>query len=107
MSGTQPKFITFDCYGTLIDFQMGPAARRVYGARLAPEVMDGFCESFRGYRIDEVLGAWKPYDDVIHSAVERSCKAWSVPFDPVDARTIYGEIPSWIPHPDVPAGLAR
>ncbi|MDR6874033.1 2-haloacid dehalogenase [Bosea sp. BE125] len=107
MSTARPKFITFDCYGTLIDFQMGPAARRVYSSRLTPEVMDGFYESFRGYRLDEILGAWKPFDEVVHNAVERSCKAWNVPFDPADAQRIYDEIPSWIPHPDVPAGLAK
>ena len=107
MSTWRPKFITFDCYGTLIDFQMGPAARRVYGGRLSPEVMDGFLESFRGYRFDELLGAWKPYDAVIGNALMRSCKAWNVPFDPTDAAAVYAEIPSWIPHPDVPAGLAK
>ena len=106
MTTWRPKFITFDCYGTLIDFQMGPAARRVYGARLPRPVMDGFLESFRGYRLDEVLGAWKPFDVVIANAVERSCKAWNVAFDPADAAAIYAEIPSWTPHPDVPAGLA-
>ncbi|HUG23592.1 hypothetical protein [Piscinibacter sp.] len=24
----KPKFISFDCYGTLINFEMGPAANR-------------------------------------------------------------------------------
>ncbi len=107
MTPLSPKFITFDCYGTLINFEMAPAARRVYGARLSPEVMDGFCESFRGYRLDEVLGAWKPFDEVVHNAVERSCKAWKIPFDPADAQAIYAEVPTWNPHPDVPAGLAK
>ncbi|WP_439498587.1 haloacid dehalogenase type II [Bosea sp. (in: a-proteobacteria)] len=107
MTGFRPKYVTFDCYGTLIDFEMAPAARRVYGARLTSEVMDGFCESFRGFRLDEVLGAWKPFDEVVHNAVERSCKAWNIAFDPADAQAIYDEIPSWSPHPDVPAGLAK
>lgn len=107
MSTWRPKFITFDCYGTLIDFQMGPAARRVYGGRLSQPVLEGFLESFRGYRLDEVLGAWKPFDEVIANAVARSCKLWNIPFDPADAATIYAEIPSWIPHPDVPGGLAK
>ena len=106
MTTWRPTFITFDCDGRLIDIQMGPAARRVYGARLPRPVMDGFLESFRGYRLDEVLGAWKPFDVVIANAVERSCKAWNVAFDPADAAAIYAEIPSWTPHPDVPAGLA-
>jgi 2-haloacid dehalogenase len=103
----RPKFITFDCYGTLIDFEMAPAARRVYGARLSPEAMDGFCRDFSAYRLDEILGAWKPYDQVIGNAVERTCRLWRVPFDPADAAAIYAEIPSWKPHADVPAGLAK
>lgn len=107
MTPLNPKFITFDCYGTLINFEMAPAARRVYGARLSPEMMDRFCESFRGYRLDEVLGAWKPFEEVVHNAVERSCKAWKIPFDPADAQAIYAEVPTWNPHPDVPAGLAK
>lgn len=107
MSTKRPKFITFDCYGTLINFDTAGATRRVYAARLTPEVMDGFLETFRGYRLDEVLGAWKPFDQVIANALERTCKRWNVPFDPADAATIYAEIPSWVPHPDVPEGLAK
>ncbi|MGN6666143.1 MAG: haloacid dehalogenase type II, partial [Trinickia sp.] len=27
----EPKFITFDCYGTLVNFQMADKAREIYG----------------------------------------------------------------------------
>ena len=107
MSFKTPKFITFDCYGTLTNFEMGPAARKQYANLVPADKMEGFVESFRGYRLDEVLGAWKPYSEVVHNAVERTCKAWNVKFDPADARAIYEAIPSWGPHPDVPAGLAK
>ncbi|TIL81169.1 MAG: haloacid dehalogenase type II, partial [Mesorhizobium sp.] len=39
MSTFRPKYITFDCYGTLTNFDMAGAARRVYGERLSPEAM--------------------------------------------------------------------
>ncbi|MGG2476931.1 haloacid dehalogenase type II, partial [Rhizobium sp. BR5] len=29
----RPKYISFDCYGTLINFQMAEAARDLYGDR--------------------------------------------------------------------------
>jgi 2-haloacid dehalogenase len=103
----RPKFVTFDCYGTLTNYDMAGAARRVYGARLSPEAMDRFIEAFRGYRLDEVLGAWKPLAEVVHNAVERTCKRNGVAFRPEDAEAIYAEVPTWGPHPDVPAGLAR
>jgi 2-haloacid dehalogenase len=39
--------------------------------------------------------------------VERTCRKNNVPFRPEDARAIYDQVPSWGPHPDVPAGLAK
>jgi 2-haloacid dehalogenase len=107
MTTWRPKFITFDCYGTLIYFEMGPAARRVYGARLSPAQMDAFVEDFSSYRLDEVLGPWKPYQDVVRNAVARTCKLHGFAYDPADAQAIIDEIPTWGPHPDVPAGLAK
>lgn len=107
MTTWRPKFITFDCYGTLIYFEMGPAARRVYGARLSPAQMDAFVEDFSNYRLDEVLGPWKPYQDVVRNAVARTCKLHGFAYDPADAQKIIDEIPGWGPHPDVPAGLAK
>jgi 2-haloacid dehalogenase len=102
----RPKYVTFDCYGTLIDFDMAGAARRIYGHRLDPDRMAAFIRSFSAFRLDEVLGAWKPYAEVVHDALERTCRRHSVPFDAADALRIYDEVPTWGPHPDVPAGLA-
>lgn len=103
----RPKFITFDCYGTLTNFQMAEAAQDLIGHRIAPEAMPKFIRNFAAYRLDEILGDWKPYRDVVHNAVERSCKANGLPFDPAEAEAIYNRVPTWGPHADVPAGLAK
>lgn len=103
----RPKYVTFDCYGTLTNFDMAGAARRVYGAELSKPAMAAFIKHFAAYRLDEVLGEWKPYAEVVHNAVERTCKRNGIAFRPEDARRIYEEVPTWGPHPDVPAGLAR
>ncbi|RWC00291.1 MAG: haloacid dehalogenase type II [Mesorhizobium sp.] len=107
MSTFRPKYITFDCYGTLINFDMAGAARRVYGSRLSPAAMARFIENFSAYRLDEVLGAWKPYLEVVQNSLERACKRNGVAFRSEDAQRIYDEVPTWGPHPDVPAGLAK
>lgn len=107
MSAFRPKFITFDCYGTLTNFDMAGAAQRVYGDRLSPAAMTEFIKNFAAYRLDEVLGAWKPYFEVVHNAVERTCKRNNMPFKTEDAQRICDEVSTWGPHPDVPAGLAR
>ncbi|WP_417721780.1 haloacid dehalogenase type II [Salipiger sp.] len=102
----RPKFITFDCHGTMIHFDMAGAARDHYAVSLAPAQMTAFIADFAAYRLDEVLGAWKPYAEVVHNALERTCKRHGIAFDPAVAAEIYTRVPTWGPNPDVPAGLA-
>lgn len=103
----RPKYITFDCYGTLTNFEMAEAARDLYGARLDAPRMAQFIRDFAAYRLDEILGDWKPYDAVIGNAVARTCAKHGLAFRPEDGRAIYDRVPTWGPHPDVPAGLAK
>lgn len=103
----RPKFITFDCHGTMIFFDMAGAARAHYADTLNSARMETFIRDFSAYRLDEVLGAWKPYAEVVHNALERTCKRNGVAFDPAVAEDIYARVPTWGPHSDVPAGLAK
>lgn len=107
MAPFRPKYITFDCYGTLINFEMAEAARDLYGSQLDEARMQQFVRNFAAYRLDEILGDWKPYADVVHNSIERTCRANGIKFRPEDAKAIYERVPSWGPHPDVPAGLAK
>lgn len=107
MKPFRPRFVTFDCYGTLTNFDMAGATRRVYAHRLDADELNRVIRSFSAYRLDEILGAWKPYADVICGALERTCKQHQLPFRVEDALQIYNEVPTWGPHPDVPAGLSR
>lgn len=107
MSHFKPKFITFDCYGTLTRFRMKDMATEMFADRVSPEHMPQFIKDFAAYRFDEVLGAWKPYEAVIRDAVRRSCKKWNIEFRPEEAKKIYDAVPTWGPHPDVPEPLAK
>jgi 2-haloacid dehalogenase len=97
----QPKFISFDCYGTLINFEMGPTARTIFADRVSSDRMPAFLDSFRFYRLDEVLGDWKPFFDVVANAIQRACKAHGVEYRPSDAVKLYEAVPTWQPHPNV------
>ncbi|HTQ83779.1 MAG TPA: haloacid dehalogenase type II [Pseudolabrys sp.] len=107
MTRFRPKYITFDCYGTLTNFQMAEGATDVFGAQLDAARMANFIKNFAVYRLDEILGDWKPYNEVIYNAFERTCKKNGLPFRAEDARMIYERVPTWGPHADVPAGLAK
>lgn len=107
MSLRHIRYISFDCYGTLTDFRVGDVTRNQVSDRIDAAAMPTFLEDFSALRFDEVLGDWKPYPDVLHRALDRSCKLWGIPFRPDDAQAIVDAIPSWGPHADVPAGLAK
>lgn len=103
----EPKYITFDCYGTLTRFRMADMTRELYGKELDSAQLESLVSAFAGYRLDEVLGAWKPYRDVVVNAFRRACKRVGVPFDEEKAESFYLAVPTWGPHPDVPEGLSR
>jgi len=107
MSAFRPKYITFDCYGTLIRFRMGDMARELFVDRISAADMEQFVADFSAYRLDEVLGAWKPYAEVIRNSVMRSCKRWKIEYRDADSQAIYAAVPTWGPHADVPEPLAR
>lgn len=103
----RPKYISFDCYGTLTRFRMGEMTREIFAGRVPAERMDAFIADFSAYRFDEVLGAWKPYVEVLKNAVRRTCKKWGVQYFDHEAQQYYDAVPTWGPHADVPEGLAR
>lgn len=107
MIDARPTFITFDVYGTLIDFRMSALARTIYGDRLAGEPLDRFIAFFEAYRRDEALGPWKPYRDVILNGIARACRRMGLEYDEREASPLHDEIPNWDAHPDVPDGLRR
>lgn len=107
MPTLRPRFITFDCYGTLTWFRISDMAREMFAARLPGGGIDQFVADFTAYRFDEVLGTWQPYEDVIKNALERTCRRHHIAFVEADGQRIYDAVPSWGPHPDVPAPLRR
>jgi len=80
VSKLKPKYITFDCYGTLIDFRIADAAREQLARVLDEPTMMRVVTDFTAFRRDEVLGDWKPYDQVIHDARSAPAVATPSPF---------------------------
>jgi 2-haloacid dehalogenase len=103
----RPKYITFDCYGTLTYFPMHQVAHDIYADQLSPEQMYQFSNDFSNFRFDEVMGDWKPYDQILKSAVQRTCKRHGLTYRDEDAQRIYDAVPTWGPHADVPHALTR
>ncbi len=102
----KPKYISFDCYGTLTRFRMTEMAQVLCADRIPHERMEAFTKDFAFHRMDEVLGPWKPYSQVLDNALRRTCKVHGVEHRASDAAAMSDAIPTWGPHADVPAGLS-
>jgi 2-haloacid dehalogenase len=103
--GREAKYMTFDCYGTLVDFQMSRTLEGVFGARLPADRAEQFIRLASACRFDEVLGPWKPYQDVIGDATSRAARLMGIEYRASDGERLYEAIGTWGPHPDVPAAL--
>ena len=101
MSGE--RWATFDCYGTLVDWDSGTKA----GLRVALGDDSGF-ERFR--ELERELQSERPderYREVMALAVERLARESGVELDP-GGRDVLGEtLPGWPVFPDVAPGLTE
>ena len=70
----RPQYVSFDCYGTLISFEITSTTRRLLAGRSAGRGVAAFKKVFRGYRFDEVCGDYKPYEQILQDSFDRVCK---------------------------------
>ena len=86
---------------------MSALTRTLLADRVSAERMEDFLDDFEAYRIDEVLGAYKYYPEVIKDALRRACARWRIEYRDADGEAIVADVPNWGPHPDVPEPLAK
>jgi 2-haloacid dehalogenase len=103
----KPKFVSFDMNGTLIHFRINDAIRRVLGDRLPAEIAEDFLRAGNAYRIDECMGEWKPFHQIVSHSLERAMRRFGLEYQDGDGRAVYDEIPSWGPYPGVTEALRR
>ena len=104
---TKPKFATFDMNGTLIQFRINDAIREVLGDRLPAEIADDYLQACKAYRIDECMGDYKPFHQIVADSMERASRKFGLEFRAADARAVYEIVPTWTPYPGVTDALNR
>lgn len=104
----RPEFVTFDCYGTLINFEIAAVTRRLLGDQVTQEEFDAFIPIFRAYRYDQVCGdSYYDYEQVLEDAFTRTCRRWKLSVPEGSGKAFGDAVRSWGPHADVPDPLKR
>jgi 2-haloacid dehalogenase len=98
------RWATFDCYGTLVDWNGGIGAEleRLWGRDERPRLLDRYHELEREI---EAGAPARPYREVLTLALERIAQAEALPLAAEDADILTRSLPDWPVFPEVPAAL--
>ena len=98
--------ISFDCYGTLIDWESGilPVLRGVLG-RHGESVPDAaILELYAEFEAEAEGGPYQSYRDVLQSVVKAFADRFHFEASPAEISSLHESIRAWLPFPDtVPA----
>ena len=83
--------------GTLIKFSINDAMREVLGDRLPAEVADEYLRACKAYRIDECMGEYKPFHQIVADSMERASRRVGLEYREADAQAVYEIVPTWGP----------
>ena len=99
--------ISFDCYGTLIDWQSGARA----AVEAIPELSDVDASALIARRLEVELEVeheyYRPYDQVLAISLQRTAAEFGVELDEATARAFADSIANWPPFQDAGGFLKR
>jgi 2-haloalkanoic acid dehalogenase type II len=106
---TDFNVLTFDCYGTLIDWETGivNALRPLFGNELVERSREDILAAFA--RLETAQEAETPdmvYSELLARVHQRLAEEWGVAATPADHRTFGGSVGEWPAFPDSAAALA-
>ena len=109
MDFSRLRVISFDCYGTLIDWESGilPALRAVlarHGRTLADAAI---LELYGEFEAEAESGPYQKYREVLQSVVRAYGKRFGFDPSPTDIRVLDESVPAWPPFPDTVAALRQ
>jgi 2-haloacid dehalogenase len=100
---TLPKAITFDCYGTLIDWE--GEIQRFFARKLAEKNITGVdTRALQGYweevQFQYIQGPYLPYRQVLRDSMKMAFKHFKLPYVEADVEEFANAMGSWKPFPD-------
>jgi len=108
---TRVQALTFDCYGTLIDWDTGIRAylRRLLDARGGRDVdLDRFYRHwYDECELPAIAGPFMPYHEVLQTSVQRALRDFGFSVRPEDGADFGHDMKTWQPFPDTHTVLTQ
>ena len=101
--------LTFDCYGTLIDWERGivAAARAILGASGADLDDEAILEAFARHERPLERGPYQTYRTILTQVARAIGREQGLGVSDADAQAFAASVPDWPAFPDSSAALAR
>ncbi len=99
------RWATFDCYGTLIDWNtgIGTVLERLYGVEQAPELLRRYHELEPQVQAE----AYRSYAEVLSLTLERLANEIGYGVPEGESGVLAQSLPEWPTYPEVPQALAE
>ena len=112
MSAIDPRHVevlTFDCYGTLIDWESGllAALRAVLSGHGVEAGDDDLLEAYARHETAAERGAYRPYREVLRRALRGLCRERGLTPSEEETEAFAGSVADWPPFPDSAPALSR
>ena len=97
------RWVTFDCYGTLIDWNagIGGALERLYGAEQAPTLLRRYHELEPEVQAE----GYRTYSEILALTLERLANEVGYGIPEGEGGALAQSLPDWPPFPEVPRTL--
>jgi 2-haloacid dehalogenase len=104
----RPRWITFDCYDTLVEFPIDDVTRHILGSRADGIDMERLLADFEALRYDTTTtDPYQPYRAVLRGTLRQSMERYGLPYREEDGDALLAAVPTWEPYPEVPPALER
>jgi 2-haloacid dehalogenase len=99
------RWATFDCYGTLIDWNagIGSVLERLYGAEQAPELLRRYHELEPRVQAD----GYRSYAEILSLTLEQLANEVGYGIPEGESGVLPQSLPDWPAYPEVPEALAE
>lgn len=102
---------TFDCYGTLVDWEGGVGsflyAKALAAGEDAPPPGRELRTRWEAIQFELIQGEYRPYKEILAETMRRFCEERDWPCDDADAAALVRAMRSWQPFPDTRPALRR
>lgn len=100
-------WVTFDCYGTLIDWDSGirKFLNELLSRKGASVDLDSLHRRWEEIQFELIQREYRPYKDILRLSLGETLKEFGIPYAPEDGDDFAASMPTWQPFPDVPPTL--